>query len=448
MDYFKYYYIDNIGTSGTFLTDIIFAVTIVLLFCKFEISAKGLLRFTLQVITAWFVCVFWASIYYVMLPDHNAGYIFTTLFAVACLIFVFKYERFVIRIIHGSIFVTLYAYLPALLLPIVMAENELIWNNYKIFGTLLRLIIVILAILFLKKLDLGRFREISIYFVVIMESICLIGYVLNIICVLIITIPMDSPITYNFFSCLSLLLIEFLAYWMFYKLHTEHNEKVHSQLENQRLESEALMFDIYNQNYEDIRMIRHDLKNQVSYVSALLKQGDKEKAIEYFDEIAGAAEQPLSYIYTENKTINILLNLKTRKAELAGVTIRNNVCVPQKLAVSDADLSSILTNLLDNAIEASEKVKHIMQPEITVDIAKKQNMLLISITNPTADGAESLKLMTTKKDKYIHGFGTKIISKLAQKYNGVVQYKSNGWEFLVDIMLSLHEGETDKDGEN
>ena len=101
-------------------------------------------------------------------------------------------------------------------------------------------------------------------------------------------------------------------------------------------------------------------------------------------------------------------------------------------------ISIILSNLLDNAIEASEKLKDV-KPEIILNIFEKSDYYSILIKNRIADSVISVnrQLHTTKADKQHHGYGLKTVRVLADSHNGMVDiYEKDGF-FIVNALLNI-----------
>ena len=101
------------------------------------------------------------------------------------------------------------------------------------------------------------------------------------------------------------------------------------------------------------------------------------------------------------------------------------------------DISTILTNLLDNAVSALKNIKR--DKKLNIKIVYRKGMLIISIDN-TYDGVvlyENGEIVTTKKDKNVHGKGLINIRKTAEKYNGLLKLSHNENVFTSEVLLYL-----------
>ena len=100
------------------------------------------------------------------------------------------------------------------------------------------------------------------------------------------------------------------------------------------------------------------------------------------------------------------------------------------------DITTIFGNLLDNAIEATEKVEP-SKRAISLNINQKGKLVLIYIYNTYQENLkiENNKLITTKKDSFNHGFGLKSIENIVKKYNGDLKISTNNNIFELNIIL-------------
>lgn len=236
-----------------------------------------------------------------------------------------------------------------------------------------------------------------------------------------------------------LYVIEILSYFTFYAICSERAERVQLQAEKELVSANNELLTLSEKTLSDMRQIRHDLKNQISYMRMLFENGDADALDRFFAGIDTGLHTAISYIDCGNKNISAILNMKKAKAEASGYSFRTDIVIPDKLPFSDTDMCSILTNLLDNAIEAME---HYDFKDGYIDIRARVNgdYLYFIIMNPLPDDAESgsiLRLVTNKSDKSLHGMGTKIVKRLAAKYNGLAAFDIENGKFEAKIMLDL-----------
>ncbi|MCC8099976.1 MAG: ATP-binding protein [Clostridiales bacterium] len=199
------------------------------------------------------------------------------------------------------------------------------------------------------------------------------------------------------------------------------------------------MLQLSSQNMEEMRRLRHDIKNHCAYMELLLREGRYEELNEYFGQMQDYMQQPLSQIDCGNETISAILNLEYAKAASRGASMECSVTVPPELPFDKLRMCSLLTNLIDNAIEACEKLEN-TDAKVEIAICQRRSWLYISVENPVQDAAgttDSPSLHTTKQDKALHGYGSKIVDDIVRKYNGQINRTVEHGEFIADVMLDM-----------
>lgn len=219
-------------------------------------------------------------------------------------------------------------------------------------------------------------------------------------------------------------------------------------LENSRnmKEAEALrqqsigQLELYNsmrENYNIQRQRTHEYKNQIVCMDMLMKKKDYSKLEDYIGNISDGLDAQLDMVDTNNDVVNAIFNAKYYEA------IKNDVLVVLKIndlsdiKISDNDIVTILSNLLDNAIEAAKQCD-IGKRIVKIKMLYEDAVLSIAVSNSykaepvlTEDGY----IRTTKKDREEHGWGMRNVVATLEKYNAeyIIDYK-NG-EFVFSIIM-------------
>lgn len=241
---------------------------------------------------------------------------------------------------------------------------------------------------------------------------------------------------------LGLWFIGLLTYYLFYTIvrGTEENQRLLAM--NQKIEMESEKYQTNLINYEELRTIRHEIKNHNFYMKALLDEGKIDEMHRYLEKVTAQGSKFLKTYDSGNYVIDVVMTHELAAAKNRGVSIQASIIVPKKLPFSDDDLCSLLSNLLENAIESAAQ-SGVEQPIVRIQARPKQEVLLIRVENPvdaSISPRRRLSLETTKSDhREVHGYGTKIIRRIAQKYNGSVKFSLNGGNFIADVMLELPE---------
>lgn len=240
------------------------------------------------------------------------------------------------------------------------------------------------------------------------------------------------------YTCMLVMVVA--AIYAMYTMCAEQSEIISLQAEKHRLVSEQETLKMTESNLEDLRCLRHDLKNQYAYMQILLKEKRYQELDAYFRQVAESLPPQLNYVDCGNRTMNTILNMEISKAKNAQIEVTHQLVVPPVLPFGDDDMCAVVANLMDNAIEGSAGIEN---PTIHLSIYPQKSYLLIMCRNTTRQTRLERKprgLRTTKADEMLHGFGTRIVAKTAEKYNGCVDYSLEDGVFVAKVMLDMMEG--------
>ncbi len=231
-----------------------------------------------------------------------------------------------------------------------------------------------------------------------------------------------------------------------YTLCLEQQSIIELQAERQRLLGEKEMTLLTETSLEDLRAIRHDLKNQYAYMDILLSEKRYDELREYFEMISENLPKSLNYIDCGNKTMNTVLNMEFNKLRTDKILLEHQLVVPPVLPFSDEDICSIVCNLLDNAVEECRRLLQNGRDSVKLRIEiYPHNRYLYIMCRNTTDHTEFCRngggLRTTKESRELHGYGTRIVAKLAKKYNGFADYSLENQEFVAKVVLYMMEGD-------
>lgn len=190
--------------------------------------------------------------------------------------------------------------------------------------------------------------------------------------------------------------------------------------------------------YQTMRAWRHDYHNHMQSIKAMLEMGKKEELSEYLDNLEKDLDSIDIAIRTGNVGLDAILSSKVSIARKNNIEVNCTAKVPADLKISDVHLCAIVGNLMDNAIEACEKISAGSKPRfIRVYIGLFKSQLYISVTNSTCEKHRKRlsELVTSKLGE--HGFGLRRIDKLAEKYDGYVNRKNEPGVFATEVMLPL-----------
>ena len=206
------------------------------------------------------------------------------------------------------------------------------------------------------------------------------------------------------------------------------------QLQRQQDEMQHLQ-----QQYEEISILRHDFRNGIDCLCGMIEQGDCSGALEYAKQFKERKVNTiLSQVQCSSTMLNAVVNAKFNDAQSKGIdtSLRLVVQIPHDL---EFDLSIMLSNLLDNAIEACEK--NPSNAQILLTISEEAGYYRIVVRNTIAASVlkKNQELKTEKANKKLHGWGLRSVTDLVSKRNGLIDFYEKEGMFYVDILLPIEE---------
>jgi sensor histidine kinase YesM len=250
-----------------------------------------------------------------------------------------------------------------------------------------------------------------------------------------IMISMDytSNVKETIISIMILLVINVFVFYFYDELMKSYESKIEKALLRQQNNAYLKQLEIINQSKESIKTFRHDVKNHALTLKYYIDNHDRVGATEYLDNIFDFINNSKEHAKSGNSEIDSLINYKMDLAEKHNISSEVYLAIPHKLNINPFDLSIVIGNLLDNAIEAALKSENKF---INISVELDRNVLYISISN-SYDGKLKLtnnKLETTK-DNENHGVGISSVQKSIEKYNGTMNIHYDGQVFYVDALM-------------
>ncbi len=314
------------------------------------------------------------------------------------------------------------------------------WASYLTLAVMLTMTTV--EVWFLKRYTLPEESSIPVQYAVLQVIVSLAIVVIE--CIYGIEGPYgveDKPIFYfNVVAATVLWAIDLLLYYMLFNISKSNDEKITLLGTQHKIRMEQEKYEANRVNYEELRAMRHELKNYTCYVKALLDAGRTEELSEFLAETMASKSAILNSYDSGNYIVDVILNHEMTAAKEHGVSLVPQIVVPHQLPYSDEDLCSLLANLIDNGIEAAA-VSGQEAPKVTFAMRPKQEYLFIHEENPVSTEVPSelrLSLKTTKKSHELHGYGTKVIRRIVDKYHGSIKYAMRDGVFITDVMLEMH----------
>lgn len=214
-------------------------------------------------------------------------------------------------------------------------------------------------------------------------------------------------------------------------------EKELAELKSEQNELLERDYTTLNNAYEINAKLFHDFHNHIGVLHQLLSHKKLDEAMQYLDELQIPLQEMTDTVWTNDDTIDYLINSKAAAAKERGIQYQVQVEFPQHTNLRSADLCAILGNLLDNALEAAGQIPENKKRFINLTIRRINQMLIIKVENsfttpPSIAGGE---IKTSKEENGLHGWGLKSARTAAEKYDGIVQtsYDENVFRAVVTL---------------
>ena len=222
-----------------------------------------------------------------------------------------------------------------------------------------------------------------------------------------------------------------------------------STFRQKKTEAELRQAKLLQDHYKEIKEIysymatfEHDLKHQLNLIQALIAHNETEKAKEYYTQFFSTQRHQFCF-KTGNVAADALLTVKRLLMDKYNIRFTYQPYPLQKLPIEESDFCLILSNILDNAIEACVQIEEAsVEKEIMLKFARSWNLFLITCINTT--DASKIKrnghrFLTSKKGNSGHGFGITSVQRIVSSSNGQCSFNSENNTFVVEVALPFQE---------
>lgn len=211
-----------------------------------------------------------------------------------------------------------------------------------------------------------------------------------------------------------------------------------SDLLVEQIENMTAYYEQISKKDEELRRFKHDSKNLLLGLYSMLEANDIEQAKEYIKSMEEVYQSSSHDFNSGNYIADALMSTKKSIAEQYHIKIDFEGFIPAQ-KIKDTDLCIFLTNILDNAIEACQKIQGERYIHIKSSIVK--HMWIIIVSNPINNRVEIVNntIETTKEDKKIHGYGLLNIRRVVEKYHGQMKINCEKGKFVLKANFALYD---------
>lgn len=224
---------------------------------------------------------------------------------------------------------------------------------------------------------------------------------------------------------------------IFYHISDEMIKHMELAQRSRILEMQADQYQVLQNHMQQTRLMRHDFRHSVHLLSGLAEEGDISGMRAYLHEYEQrlGAEAPENFC--SNSALNALFNYYKSMANDQGIETFWQIALPEPLTVSELDMSSLMGNLMENAIAGCATAPE-GERRFALSIEARQGNFLYIVSTNSFDG-KPRKIaggyMSTKREG--QGLGLLSISTVAEKYNGYARMSHEGKMFMVDVMIRI-----------
>lgn len=236
--------------------------------------------------------------------------------------------------------------------------------------------------------------------------------------------------------CVSMIVIAGIVWFMIARINKDNEIKTKLLLSEQKANLYKQNIISSNSQIETIKLLKHDMKNNISCIDALIEEENYDEAHNICHSLTNKYTSIGTIVNTENYLLNAVLNVEIEKAKSYEIPVKISITNDLKMFKNSSDIISLIGNILDNAISYLSKNK-VKNNEINFSTGYEGSYSVIKCRNNILDSVlfNNPSLKTDKKDKDNHGKGITIINSIAHKYNGDVIIKERNKEFIITVIL-------------
>ncbi|WP_315167626.1 ATP-binding protein [Metaclostridioides mangenotii] len=234
-----------------------------------------------------------------------------------------------------------------------------------------------------------------------------------------------------------LVLVNILLISIFLNSIKSEREKVKAEFVNEKLDMQHRYYLTVKESQEKMRQVYHDMNNHMENIKSLKNSSeDVNKYINNIEDEVGTKN-----IYnTGNVLLDIIFHEKSKACMVNNIDFNVGIDFNKCDFIEMIDISSIFSNLIDNAIEACNKIDdNNIEKYIIIKSTFIKGYYVVRCENSKINKViiKSNKIFTTKKDKFLHGIGLDSIKSSIKKYNGELKIKDSEFKFIATIHIPV-----------
>ena len=233
----------------------------------------------------------------------------------------------------------------------------------------------------------------------------------------------------NIFKIIGILFISVFLFTYYDIMASAYEHKYRNQMAQIQLDNHIRHYNSIKEQEGVLISIEHDIEKFMVVMNDLVSDGHKEASLRYKAALDQAVDKHMGFIYKSQPVVSSILNNCLKNANKLGVKVDLDVRIPETLGIEDLDLTVILGNILDNAIEALKSVENKSDRELSVSLVQKDYFVFFEVTN-------SFNPRFVRTEASRRGYGLRNVKASIQKYGGELTVNKDENRFTATALIN------------
>lgn len=210
-------------------------------------------------------------------------------------------------------------------------------------------------------------------------------------------------------------------------------KKTYLKLAEYQTEQSRRHLDEVRSIHAEMRGYKHDFHHHLQTLKGQLEAGETGRALAYIEQLDQELMDVDTLLKTGNISLDAILSAKIAQAKAENIAVAVKACVPDPLTITDLELSILVGNLLDNAIEACRTAKG--ERFIRIYMTMKGTMLYFSMLNSAGEKKTKMGGLFSSHKEGMHGFGLRRAEAILEEHGGWCKYNSENGAFTSEFLV-------------
>lgn len=227
---------------------------------------------------------------------------------------------------------------------------------------------------------------------------------------------------------------------LFRQILKENKLKSQNELMQNKLDMQYKYYLNIQESHMKVKKLYHDINNHICCIDNL--KNNSSEVDEYISNLNDEIKEFKCIYNTGNMILDIIINEKSKVCTNKGINFTCDINFSKVNFIKPIDVSSIFDNILDNAIEACDKISNEkIDKYIRIKGTIIKSFFIIKCENSKVNSVKIYKdiLLTDKIDKFMHGIGIQSVKSSLEKYNGEILFEDEKNKFMINIYIPLNQ---------